>query len=777
MIGWLRDLIEGHRESMSWRGLREPRLGEMAGVLLLAAGALLAVSLLTYHPDDPSWWVERTGKPLNWIGPVGANISRGAFESLGFAAIALPLALMIFSWALLRGSRSPAPSRGAEPAWARAVGLIVVLLAFAVLLSAFFPGEMEFRGDTMAAGGLIGAAIARLAEEQVGWFGAIIGAACGIALGLIFSTRFSFAVVGALTARPMRHLSQSLRVRWARFREARRKEKMRRAVLRKHLREQRRRQKQELRRERDGEAEQADGLRSASSRSAASHAGGAPRPSSRASLPGSPDEEGKRMQADGSGRSGQSPRAGEGAGTPVLPRRAPGPAQPPLPLSPHPPPAGSFSLPSIDLLAPPPAESPVNERELIERARLMSDKLREFAVEGQVVQIHPGPVVTTYEFKPEPGVKYSRILSLVDDLCLALKAESIRVDRVAGKSTVGVEVPNVLKETIHLRDVIGSTAFAASRSRLTLALGKTIDGEPYVTDLEPHLLIPVVTDMKKAAAALKWAVREMEIRYRTLATTGVRNIEQFNTLLRHEPNRTRRNEKTGAEEPLRPLPYIVVVIDELADLMMVASVEVEESITRLAQMARAVGIHLVLATQRPSVDVITGIIKANFPARIAFRVSQKVDSRTILDTGGAEALLGSGDLLFLPPGSSRLIRVHGALVTEPETCRIVDFLKKQATPSYNTSVLQDAEEEEADSHDAERDEMYRQAVRLVVTTGQASVSHLQRRLRLGYARAARIVDMMEDEGIVGPGEGAKPREVLVGPEFLERLGQIAEEGG
>ena len=815
---------------MSWRGLREPRLGEMAGVLLLAAGALLAVSLLTYHPDDPSWWVERTGKPLNWIGPVGANISRGAFESLGFAAIALPLALMMFSWALLRGSRAPTPSRGAEPAWARAVGLIVVLLAFAVLLSAFFPGEMEFRGDTMAAGGLIGAAIARLAEEQVGWFGAIIGAACGIALGLIFSTRFSFAVVGALTARPMRHLSQSLRVRWARFREARRKEKMRRAVLRKHLREQRRRQKQELRRERDGEAEQADGLRSASSRSAASHAGGAPRPSSRASLPGSPDEEGKRMQADGSGRSGQSPRAGEGAGTPVLPRRAPGPAQPPLPLSPHPPPAGSFSLPSIDLLAPPPAESPVNERELIERARLMSDKLREFAVEGQVVQIHPGPVVTTYEFKPEPGVKYSRILSLVDDLCLALKAESIRVDRVAGKSTVGVEVPNVLKETIHLRDVIGSTAFAASRSRLTLALGKTIDGEPYVTDLErmphlliagstgsgksvglncmitsilyraapeevrfilidpkmlelgvyadiPHLLIPVVTDMKKAAAALKWAVREMEIRYRTLATTGVRNIEQFNTLLRHEPNRTRRNEKTGAEEPLRPLPYIVVVIDELADLMMVASVEVEESITRLAQMARAVGIHLVLATQRPSVDVITGIIKANFPARIAFRVSQKVDSRTILDTGGAEALLGSGDLLFLPPGSSRLIRVHGALVTEPETCRIVDFLKKQATPSYNTSVLQDAEEEEADSHDAERDEMYRQAVRLVVTTGQASVSHLQRRLRLGYARAARIVDMMEDEGIVGPGEGAKPREVLVGPEFLERLGQIAEEGG
>src|SRR5206468_9396295 len=441
-----------------------------------------------------------------------------------------------------------------------------VLLAFAVLLSAFFPGEMEFRGDTMAAGGLIGAAIARLAEEQVGWFGAIIGAACGIALGLIFSTRFSFAVMGALTARPMRHLSQSLRVRWARFREARRKEKMRRAVLRKHLREQRRRQKQELRRERDGEAEQADGWRSASSRSAASHAGGAPRPSSRASLPGSPDEEGKRMLADGSGRSGQSPRAGEGAGTPVLPRRAPGPAQPPLPLSPHPPPAGSFSLPSIDLLAPPPAESPVNERELIERARLMSDKLREFAVEGQVVQIHPGPVVTTYEFKPEPGVKYSRILSLVDDLCLALKAESVRIDRIPGKSTVGIEVPNDDRATIVLRELLESSDYQHNTYRLPLALGKDITGRIVVSDLQkmphllaagstgtgksvsinamilsllfrsrpdqvkmllidpkrlelglyqdiPHLLVPVVTEPKIAQNVLKWAVTEMEARY------------------------------------------------------------------------------------------------------------------------------------------------------------------------------------------------------------------------------------------------------------------------
>src|SRR5262249_6309664 len=280
----------------------------------------------------------------------------------------------------------------------------------------------------------------------------------------------------------------------------------------------------------------------------------------------------------------------------------------------------------------------------------------------------------------------------------------------------------------------------------------------------PHLMTPVVTDMRKAAAALKWAVREMETRYRTLATTGVRNIEQFNALLRREPGRTRRNEKTGAEELLVPLPYIVVVIDELADLMMVASVEVEEAITRLAQMARAVGIHLVLATQRPSVDVITGIIKANFPARIGFRVSQKVDSRTILDTGGAEALLGQGDMLFLPPGSSRLIRVHGALVTEVEIARVVDHLRKQAKPAYDDAIVREPEEEaeEGDLATGERDAMYDQAVRLVITTGQASISHLQRRLRLGYARAARIVDMMEDEGVIGPGDGAKPRDVLVG---------------
>jgi S-DNA-T family DNA segregation ATPase FtsK/SpoIIIE len=291
----------------------------------------------------------------------------------------------------------------------------------------------------------------------------------------------------------------------------------------------------------------------------------------------------------------------------------------------------------------------------------------------------------------------------------------------------------------------------------------------------PHLLIPVVTDPKLASNALKWAVREMENRYKLLAGTAVRSIDQYNALLKRDSKRTRRNEKTGLEEPLKPLPYIVVVVDELADLMMVASADVEMSICRLAQMARAVGIHLILATQRPSVDVITGLIKANLPARIAYRVSQRVDSRTILDANGAEQLLGHGDMLFLPPGSSRLVRVHGAYITESETARVVEFLKKQARPTYDDSVTKDTEETKTEGYEGDKDEMYDKAVDLVVGSGQASISHLQRRLRLGYARAARIIDMMEAEGVVGPGDGAKPREVLLRPEMLAPAGDDAND--
>jgi len=479
---------------------------------------------------------------------------------------------------------------------------------------------------------------------------------------------------------------------------------------------------------------------------------------------------------------------------------------------------GAFTLPPMTLLDAPKAERKIDERELMESARLLEEKCREFAVEGQVAQIHPGPVVTTFEFKPEAGVKYSKVTGLADDLCLAMQAESVLIDRIPGKSTVGIQIPNPNREAISLRELLESDAYQRSQSKLTLALGKTIHGEPYVTDLAtmphlliagstgtgksvglnamltsllyratpdevrmimidpkrlelgmyeeiPHLLSPVVVDPKKAANALRWAVREMEERYKTLAAEGVRNIEQY--------NRNARNiiaeRGTADEEAPKPLPLIVVVIDELADLMMVASNEVEESIARLAQMARAVGIHLILATQRPSVDVITGLIKANLPSRISFRVSSKIDSRTILDGNGAEQLLGKGDMLFLPPASSRAIRLHGPYISEQESARLASFLRKQGKPVFDDTITAEDEKAGPGGVEFEKDELYDEASRIVVTSGQVSISYLQRKLRIGFSRAARLVDMMEADGLVSPGAGGKPREVLVDRGYFEEV--------
>jgi len=480
---------------------------------------------------------------------------------------------------------------------------------------------------------------------------------------------------------------------------------------------------------------------------------------------------------------------------------------------------GGFAFPPVTLLDAPRTERKIDERELMDSARLLEEKCREFAVAGSVVQIHPGPVVTTFEFKPEAGVKYSKITSLADDLSLAMRAESVLIERTPGKSTVGIQIPNQHREPISLRELLESDAYHAAPSKLTVALGKTIHGEPFLGDLAamphlliagatgtgksvalnamltsilfratpeevrlimidpkrlelgmyeeiPHLLTPVVVDPKQAANALTWAVREMEERYKTLAAEGVRNIDQYNRNIRQAVL----ERPADSDEPLpRPLPYIVVVIDELADLMMVARNEVEESVARLAQMARAIGIHLLLATQRPSVDVITGLIKANLPARISFRVSSKVDSRTILDGNGAEQLLGKGDMLFLPPASSRLVRVHGPYISEQETARLAAFLRKQGKPVYDESIT--AEDKGPDAIEFEKDDLYDEAARLVVSTGQASISYLQRRLRVGFSRAARLVDMMEAEGIVSAAMGGKPREVLVDKGYFEEVDQ------
>ena len=482
-----------------------------------------------------------------------------------------------------------------------------------------------------------------------------------------------------------------------------------------------------------------------------------------------------------------------------------------------------FSLPPSTLLHRSDESQIVREEDLRVQARILVEKCAEFDVRGQVVQINPGPVVTTFEFRPEAGVKYSRVTGLAEDLCLAMRAESILIERMAGKSTVGIQVPNHDRETIWLRDVIEAENFTGTKSKLTLAMGKDINGRIVTADLAtmphvliagstgsgksvainamimsvlykatpqqvrlilvdpkrvelgmyegiPHLFTPIITEPKLAANALRNAVREMERRLKLLASRSVRNIDQYNKLF---DNQTPSLFDDGEAE--QPLPHMIIIIDELADLMMLDKANVEEAITRLAQMARAVGIHLVLATQRPSVDVITGLIKANVPTRISFRLATKVDSRTILDSNGAEALLGRGDMLFLPPGTSRLQRLHAPFVTETEIAAVVGFWKNQGEAQYVQGFLESPRDEKGRDLDAEpedgdgNDELFEDAVRLVLEFGKASTSLLQRRLRIGYGRAAHLIDMMERDGIVGPADGSKPREILKPPDWLNQI--------
>ncbi len=486
-----------------------------------------------------------------------------------------------------------------------------------------------------------------------------------------------------------------------------------------------------------------------------------------------------------------------------------------------------FKLPPSTLLNLGDGRMAVREDELREEARVLVGKCAEFDVRGQVVQINPGPMVTTYEFKPEAGVKYSRVTGLADDLCLAMRAESLLIERMAGKNTVGIQVPNHRRETIHLRDCIEAELFHKAKSRLTIAMGKDINGRIITADLAgmphvliagstgsgksvainamimsllyrttpsqvrlilvdpkrvelgmyegvPHLFTPIITEPKLAANALRNAVREMERRLKLLASRSVRNIAQYHKLFEGVmPSLF----DEGA--PAEPLPYIVIIIDELADLMMLDRANVEESITRLAQMARAVGIHLILATQRPSVDVITGLIKANIPTRISFRLATKVDSRTILDTNGAEALLGRGDMLFLPPGTSRLMRLHAPYVSEKETAAVVAFWKDQGQAEYVEGFLESPKDERASVDGSnpdpdENDPLFDDAVRLVFEFGKASTSLLQRRLRIGYGRAAHLIDLMERDGLVGPADGSRPRELLKAPGWLHEVSASAE---
>jgi len=489
---------------------------------------------------------------------------------------------------------------------------------------------------------------------------------------------------------------------------------------------------------------------------------------------------------------------------------------------------GGFQLPSLDLLTTPP---PIGERQIAEdvqlNARILEETLREFGVEATVVNVDRGPAVTRYELTPAPGVKLTKIVALADDLALVMKAASCHVIApIPGKGTVGIDVPNTKTTVVYLKEIITSHEFTGNPSPLALPIGKDVSGQAIVTDLRecphlliagatgsgktvclnslligimthaspeqvkflmvdpkmvelamfndiPHLVAPVVTQAKKASAALGWAVEEMERRYQLLASAGVRNIDLYNKRVASTNGRvappTAPSDGEASQAPQdggKPLPYLVIVIDELADLMMVASQDMEHAITRLAQLSRAVGLHIILATQRPSVDVITGVIKANFPARIAFQVASKVDSRTILDVNGADKLLGRGDLLFLRPGTAKPIRAQGALVTDGEIENVTTFLKQQRAPTYDGRLLHKAQQPEGALGIPEKDELYEMAKQLVLDTGQASTSLLQRRLRLGYGRAARMLDLMEQEGLVGPPQGSRPREVLVSREAI-----------
>jgi S-DNA-T family DNA segregation ATPase FtsK/SpoIIIE len=759
------------------------RFSEFIGVALFAAALIWIVSLATYVPTDPVWFFSTGGQidPANFAGRVGAFLAELSYQLVGYAAYVIPAILVVAGWHYFWCRTLDAPGT-------KATGAVLLFGCISAFLS-LVAGTVEVSGQSFRAGGYLGEWLASGLSEYLNRTGSVIVVLACIILSIIMSTQFSFGRLFAAVTTAARAMVGTAFISFREWREERRRERQRRDVIAKHTRK----GTPELALTTIGETAFSKGARKRE-----------PEPMPAAPLP-----------APGGAKSF----------APARPPKVSMPA-PPLPLADPEPTAkapaerrkGDYALPPVALLDAPRTERKIDERELMDGARLLEEKCREFAVEGTVVQIHPGPVVTTFEFKPDAGVKYSKITSLADDLCLAMQAESVLIDRIPGKSTVGIQIPNRTREQISLRELLESEIYRRSTSKLTLALGKTIHGEPYIADLStmphlliagstgagksvgingmltsilyratpddvrmimidpkrlelgmyediPHLLTPVVVDPKQAANALRWAVREMEDRYKTLAAEGVRNIEQYNRNVQHAiaEKRTPQN----GEQP-KPLPFIVVVIDELADLMMVASNEVEESIARLAQMARAVGIHLILATQRPSVDVITGLIKANLPSRIAFRVASKIDSRTILDGNGAEQLLGRGDMLFLPPATSRFIRLHGPYISEQESARLASFLRKQGKPTYDETITAE-EKTAAEGVDLDKDDLYDEAARIVVQSGQASISYLQRRLRIGFSRAARLVDMMEMEGLVSPAAGGKAREVLVDKGYFEEV--------
>jgi S-DNA-T family DNA segregation ATPase FtsK/SpoIIIE len=771
------------------------RLNELLGFLLCVSALLLFLALASYSPLDPSLNSASvlTGSRVarNWIGIVGAFGADLLLQFFGIGAFLLPViaAGMGLRWFSSLKVVSPI---------AKTLGGIWLLMFVPALLD-LLPGHLRWL-SAVPLEGLLGRVLGDVLIHYFNLAGAWIVSTTMLAVALYFCTAFSFSQARVWAATRFSFVI-ALRDRYRDWQEARLRKKMQKELDKRRA------------------ARPAIQAQMVPARTAPTPAV-APAEQRRTGIERFAEEEQTPVPAGSLAGAGARPTQSE---TVEVSERADNATKSKTTM---PRLAGGYKLPPSSLLHRADEQQAIDADELKLLAQVLTAKYAEFDVHGQVTQINPGPVVTTFEFKPEAGIKYSRLTNLTDDLCLALKAESILIERMAGKSTVGIQVPNHDREIIWLRENIESSEFIGTKSKLTLALGKDINGRIVTAELSgmphlliagstgtgksvainamimsilykatpdqvrlvlvdpkrlelgnyegvPHLYTPIITEPKLAANALRNAVREMERRLKLLAEKGVRNIDQYNRLF--DDGETPSLFSDDSEE--RPIPYIVIIIDELADLMMLDAGNVEESITRLAQMARAVGIHLVLATQRPSVDVITGLIKANFPARISFRVATKVDSRTILDANGAEALLGRGDMLYLPSGSARVHRLHAPFVTEKEIAAVVEFWKAQGAAEYEQKFLEAPKEErenlasgEADALDGDdNDPMYNDAVRLVIEFGKASTSLLQRRLRIGYGRAAHLIDLMERDGIVGAADGPKPREVLKRPDWITEV--------
>jgi S-DNA-T family DNA segregation ATPase FtsK/SpoIIIE len=838
---------------------------ELLGLLFLFLGVFLALSFGSYHPADPSLFhrVADPVRPHNWTGAAGAHTAAVAFSFIGLTSFLVPFFLVVAGWRRLRG-------RGAVRVVGRGFGVALLLAATPALLQLTL-GRMSWREGSLAAGGAFGQLLVDLLDMRLNFMGTLTVLVAGVACGTALVVQSTLGDLLAAWRERGRQLWQDYVLARERRRERREKERVRRRIITKHLQ-----RVVEEKQEKEKKNEPAP-----SPRGPAVRPPGSPRPSGgpapaeplitspspasasdRLDLPlrgarvterrGEPEPGIRRvsateLQEEEEFHAVRAAFEASSSRSPFVRQPGSGPAAPASPTAPAPrsrkeaqsqlftpSEIAPGTLPPINLLQMGEGRSKADEAELVRLGELIRTRCEEFGVEGTIEGISPGPVITVFELQPAPGVKVSQVVNLQDDLALALKAESVRIDRMAGRSTLGIEVPNRQRGIIRLGSLLADDRFRKSPSVLTMALGTDIHGEPYYADLAtmphllvagatgagksvglqsmitsilyratrdevqfifidpkrielgvyadiPHLKCEVVVDPKKAANALRWAVAEMERRYRLLAEVHVRSIAYYNRAIQDPEVQERLSlsdeaQSTFTDADLKPMPYYVVVIDELADLMMVSSSEVETSIARLAQMARAVGIHLIVATQRPSVDVLTGTIKANFPCRISFATASRHDSRTILDQVGSEKLLGKGDMLMMPPGSSRIMRLHGAYISEQETAALIRWLKKLGKPDLDPDVLKapDGEGSSGGGDGDNDDDLYEEAARLVVAERQASASFLQRRMRVGFSRAARLIDMMERDGLLGPPQGSKPREVLVKPDYFEEIDTVRE---